>query len=93
MKLKVRATASTSSAWALGNLARLLPVCPDVVFMDYGVNDAAAKYNAFVPGSDGAGPAIEALSREACLAMACTYARQLWKLLRTSAAVNDMEVY
>ena len=34
LNVKVRATASTSSAWALGNLNRLLPVCPDVVFMD-----------------------------------------------------------
>ena len=45
LHVEVRATRSTSSAWALGNLARLLPVCPDVVFMDYGVNDAAAIYN------------------------------------------------
>ena len=81
LRVKVRATASTSSAWALGNLARLLPVCPDVIFMDYGVNDAAAKYNAFVPGSDGAGPAIEALSREAkrrCPAAALVHVEGAW---------------
>ena len=81
LNVEVRATRSTSSAWALGNLARLLPVCPDVVFMDYGVNDAAAKYNAFVPGSDGAGPAIEALSREAkrrCPAAALVHVEGAW---------------
>lgn len=61
----IRAHASSSSAWALGNLETLLPVCPDVMFLDYGVNDAAAKYMSFVPGHDGAGPAIEALTREA----------------------------
>ena len=33
LHVKVRATASTSSAWALGNLGRLLPVCPDVLFL------------------------------------------------------------
>jgi hypothetical protein len=81
LNVDVRATRSTSSAWALGNLARLLPVCPDVVFMDYGVNDAAAIYNAFVPGSAGTGPAIEALSREAkrrCPAAALVHIEGAW---------------
>ena len=81
LNVEVRATRSTSSAWALGNLARLLPVCPDVVFMDYGVNDAAAIYNAFVPGSAGTGPAIEALSREAkrrCPAAALVHIEGAW---------------
>ena len=81
LNVEVRATRSTSSAWALGNLARLLPVCPDVLFMDYGVNDAAAIYNAFVPGSAGTGPAIEALSREAkrrCPAAALIHIEGAW---------------
>ena len=81
LRVKVRATASTSSAWALGNLNRLLPVCPDIVFMDYGVNDAAAIYDAFVPGSAGTGPAIEALSREAkrrCPAAALVHIEGAW---------------
>ena len=81
LNVEVRATRSTSSAWALGNLARLLPVCPDVLFMDYGVNDAAAIYNAFVPGSAGTGPAIEALSREAkrrCPAAALVHIEGAW---------------
>ena len=54
---------------------------PDVIFMDYGVNDAAAIYNAFVPGSAGTGPAIEALSREAkrrCPATALVHIEGAW---------------
>ena len=48
---------------------------------DYGVNDAAAIYNAFVPGSAGTGPAIEALSREAkrrCPAAALVHIEGAW---------------
>ena len=66
VRVVVRANPATSSSWAVASLGALLPGrhCPEVIVLDYGVNDAATKYQHFTSSNQGALPGVEALTRE-----------------------------